>query len=566
MTAAVATQQQQRAVQAVRSAVRVDEFGDLVGVSSATLSIAQNVARIYRESTCKWFRSNIPLSPPQPSSSTSSASTTPATPSATSVAPRVFASLPVDTQKAVFNEGCSLVIRLSVASFLASERLKANTVIQILVRHLVDTFNRTPALLTDNMLHAHFQDVVLFLISQLFHLSTSPHSVLGCAPNSQSPQHRTTPLSPPQVLAEKPLVLLQWCLAILALAENGYSKHERYFTACLKHLDVCLRSCVPRLRDFYLVVAQQSLSKVHLLHARHIIYNGGDIIRDARPLLCAAKDTLQTLIKQPGQHVPQACYYLARACVLLGEIEIARSVLQDAATKKILPEPKELLSEPDFESIRDAPWFAAICGIQPPAPNQLSPNTEYTMLKSSLMGGGFSVKKMIDHLIKPVMPTALKECGQVLTARQRLAARLAMYQLKERRDIPGDGNCQFYSLSDQMYDTIHRAADLRRTAVAWLEAHKEWDPGNGALLHYFVADQTWEAYCRQMSKSGTWGDNLTLIAISEHFRVRISVISSVAGDNFITEITPSALKGDPTTKVLLLCHFAEYHYGSLGSV
>jgi hypothetical protein len=32
--------------------------------------------------------------------------------------------------------------------------------------------------------------------------------------------------------------------------------------------------------------------------------------------------------------------------------------------------------------------------------------------------------------------------------------RMELYNLKERRTIPGDGNCQMYSLSDQLYGTL----------------------------------------------------------------------------------------------------------------
>jgi hypothetical protein len=42
-----------------------------------------------------------------------------------------------------------------------------------------------------------------------------------------------------------------------------------------------------------------------------------------------------------------------------------------------------------------------------------------------------------------------------------------------------------------------------------------------------------------MEKDGCWGDHLTLLAISEIYGAVISIMSSVEGDNFITEIHPT---------------------------
>lgn len=48
------------------------------------------------------------------------------------------------------------------------------------------------------------------------------------------------------------------------------------------------------------------------------------------------------------------------------------------------------------------------------------------------------------------------EYEQVQAAKERLKERIALFQLREKREIPGDGNCQFYALSDQLYDSIDR--------------------------------------------------------------------------------------------------------------
>lgn len=63
-----------------------------------------------------------------------------------------------------------------------------------------------------------------------------------------------------------------------------------------------------------------------------------------------------------------------------------------------------------------------------------------------------------------------------------------------------------------------------------------------------------------MASDGQWGDQLTLRAVAELLRRPVVIISSVAGAQFVTEFTPAEPSGDPP---LLLCHWAEWHYGSL---
>lgn len=55
----------------------------------------------------------------------------------------------------------------------------------------------------------------------------------------------------------------------------------------------------------------------------------------------------------------------------------------------------------------------------------------------------------------------------------RLKERMEYYNLEVRRDIPGDGNCQFYSLSDQLTNTINHASFIRRSLVNWLRLNSD---------------------------------------------------------------------------------------------
>ncbi|EGC30747.1 hypothetical protein DICPUDRAFT_11435, partial [Dictyostelium purpureum] len=103
--------------------------------------------------------------------------------------------------------------------------------------------------------------------------------------------------------------------------------------------------------------------------------------------------------------------------------------------------------------------------------------------------------------------------------------------------IPGDGNCQMHSLSDQLYGNLDHSYEIRFIIVQWLRL-----------------------YCTKMAKSGFWGDHLTLLAAAEIYKANISIISSVESHNYFVEITPSSVKAD---KTILLSHHAESHYGSL---
>jgi len=191
---------------------------------------------------------------------------------------------------------------------------------------------------------------------------------------------------------------------------------------------------------------------------------------------------------------------------------------------------------------------------------------QYGVLQSSLIESGFSIKRLLEVFNwLPVSSGILQaqpeeENEYVKKQKLRLQERLELYQLKPKREIPGDGNCQMHAISDQLYDTIEKSKDVRKTVVDWLRKNKNWKLPNESILHEFVHDRPWEEYCEMMEKDGCWGDHLTLLAASEIHGAVISIMSSVEGDNFITEIHPTAKK---TNKVLLLSHYAEFHYGSL---
>ncbi|KAI8563320.1 hypothetical protein RHMOL_Rhmol03G0103200 [Rhododendron molle] len=108
---------------------------------------------------------------------------------------------------------------------------------------------------------------------------------------------------------------------------------------------------------------------------------------------------------------------------------------------------------------------------------------------------------------------------------QRLVDRLHMYDLVEHK-VQGDGNCQLKSHRD-MY-----------------EGYVPMDYGD---------------YLKKMSKSGEWGDHVTLQAAADSYGVKIFVVTSFK-DTCSIEILPKSQK---SKRVIFLSFWAEVHYNSI---
>lgn len=116
-----------------------------------------------------------------------------------------------------------------------------------------------------------------------------------------------------------------------------------------------------------------------------------------------------------------------------------------------------------------------------------------------------------------------------------------MHNLEVRREIPGDGNCQFYALSDQLTNEIKHAPFIRRTIITWLRVNADTLLDNGAKISEFAYGRDWSAYLQDMSRNKSWGDHLTLIAASEIFNRSIVVVSSLPESTSALEIHPNIM-------------------------
>ncbi|KAL4560500.1 hypothetical protein LXL04_032652 [Taraxacum kok-saghyz] len=133
---------------------------------------------------------------------------------------------------------------------------------------------------------------------------------------------------------------------------------------------------------------------------------------------------------------------------------------------------------------------------------------------------------------------------------QRLLDRLQLYNLVESK-VQGDGNCQFRALSDQFYRSPEHHKFVRRQVVNQLKSHPEMYEG--------YVPMAYSDYLKRISKSGEWGDHVTLQAAADSYGVKIFVLTSFK-DTCSIEILP---KVQNSKRVIFLSFWAEVHYNSI---
>eukprot|EP00897_Mesotaenium_endlicherianum_P009143 jgi/Mesen1/8257/ME000445S07410 len=136
---------------------------------------------------------------------------------------------------------------------------------------------------------------------------------------------------------------------------------------------------------------------------------------------------------------------------------------------------------------------------------------------------------------------------------QRLMDRLYLYGLRERQ-ISGDGNCQFRALADQLFASADKHAYVRKCVVHQLK--------NSPDLYEAHIPDKFSDYVKKMSKSGEWGDHVTLQAAADYWGVKICLLTTFK-DNYLIEIMPR--KKVPKADIWL-SFWAEVHYNSIHAI
>ncbi|OMO90710.1 Ovarian tumor, otubain [Corchorus capsularis] len=172
--------------------------------------------------------------------------------------------------------------------------------------------------------------------------------------------------------------------------------------------------------------------------------------------------------------------------------------------------------------------------------------------ESSVLDGEVE-KRLNDMVAIPHVPKINGEIPSVdeeVSDHQRLLDRLQLYGLVENK-VQGDGNCQFRSLSDQLYRSQEHHRVVRELVVSQLKSY----PG----MYEGYVPMGYADYLKKMNKNGEWGDHVTLQAAADSYGVRIFVLTSFKDTCYI-EILPHIQKSE---RIIFLSFWAEVHYNSI---
>ncbi|XP_042375701.1 OVARIAN TUMOR DOMAIN-containing deubiquitinating enzyme 12-like [Zingiber officinale] len=163
---------------------------------------------------------------------------------------------------------------------------------------------------------------------------------------------------------------------------------------------------------------------------------------------------------------------------------------------------------------------------------------------------GKRLNQMISIPHVPRINGEIPSVDEATSDHQRLIDRLQMYDLVELK-VQGDGNCQFRALSDQFYRSPEHHKFVRQQVINQLKSHPEYYEGYVPMEYC--------DYLKKLSKSGEWGDHVTLQAAADWYGVKIFVITSFKDTCYI-EILPNTQK---SKRVIFLSFWAEVHYNSI---
>ncbi|CAL1129047.1 unnamed protein product [Cladocopium goreaui] len=182
-----------------------------------------------------------------------------------------------------------------------------------------------------------------------------------------------------------------------------------------------------------------------------------------------------------------------------------------------------------------------------------------TSLRMSRMG---TMKR--NQMIEDVTEAAPKEGLQGASLEQRLQT-FGMQMV----EMAGDGNCQFRTIAFNLFRSQDHHAAPRRAAVAHMKKHADF------FGVFFEDEAEFQKYLKNMSISGTWGDELTLRAVVEAYGCIAHVVTSEP-KNWHLVYEPENTEVDPAIAVcpkgmdmpkprkqIFLAYISPIHYNAI---
>ncbi|CAN1149106.1 OVARIAN TUMOR DOMAIN-containing deubiquitinating enzyme 9 [Linum perenne] len=163
---------------------------------------------------------------------------------------------------------------------------------------------------------------------------------------------------------------------------------------------------------------------------------------------------------------------------------------------------------------------------------------------------GKRINQMVPIPHVPKINGEIPTLDEEVSDHQRLLDRLKVYFLVENK-VQGDGNCQFRALSDQLYRSSDHHIFVRQQVVNRLRSHSE--------IYEGYVPMPYNDYLNNISKSGEWGDHVTLQAAADSYGVKIFVLTSFKDTCYI-EIIPHV---ERSKRIIYLSFWAEVHYNSI---
>ncbi|KAK9826434.1 hypothetical protein WJX81_005249 [Elliptochloris bilobata] len=138
----------------------------------------------------------------------------------------------------------------------------------------------------------------------------------------------------------------------------------------------------------------------------------------------------------------------------------------------------------------------------------------------------------------------------LLPQEARLQKRLAKLRM-EMVVMAGDGNCMFRAISHELWGTPRYHPNVRRKAVRWTRDHAD-------TFAPFLGE-SFQGYTAAMAREGTWGDELTLRAVSNAYGVIVNVVTSDQ-HNWFQRYKPEQVMAP---REVFLTYIAPVHYNGI---